>query len=268
MGLLATSYGCSNDGDVNIGQTQELGAQLSDYAAAWDGYTEAYTFPPSSSDRVRLLLDAQGNGTIQVGDDALLAAPTDPNVGYPSGSTNPKPDTFMNAQLYGGVLYPVYAAQVTADRIQVGLKPNDYYGSWCALQTPVPFAFTVDSTPGGGSQETGVALGTPGAMVTYSCVQSGYGGGITFNGSVPTCQLNDYNQVSIDVDCGKFAICVTENACACTATSCISAPNLPAATSPSGYPAELDGALDSSGKSLTGTLNLNGTRITVHLTRK
>ena len=39
-------------------------------------------------------------------------------------------------------------------------------------------------------------------------------------------------------------------------------------TIPAGYPAELDGALDSSGKALTGTLNLNGTRVTVHLTRK
>ncbi len=69
------------------------------------------------------------------------------------------------------------------------------------------------------------------------------------------------------VDCGKFYLCIT-GVCTCTATSCTASPTLSADTGPAGYPIELDGALDSSGKALTGTLNLGGTRVTVHLTRK
>ncbi|MES1208404.1 MAG: hypothetical protein ABUS79_20900, partial [Pseudomonadota bacterium] len=57
LGLLAAPFGCSSGGDVNIGDTQNVGAKLSDYAAEWDGYAEAYTFAPSSSDHLHMTLD-------------------------------------------------------------------------------------------------------------------------------------------------------------------------------------------------------------------
>src|SRR5450432_936374 len=85
------SAACSGGGAVNIGNTAVIGSQLSDYAASWDGYAEAYTFMPDGSDRVRLTIDANGQGTLEVGNAALLPPPTDPNVGYrPALSSIPR----------------------------------------------------------------------------------------------------------------------------------------------------------------------------------
>ncbi len=251
---------CSGGGAVNIGNTSAIGSQLSDYAATWDGYAEAYTFTPDGSDRVRLTIAANGQGTFQVGNAALLPAPTDPNVGYPAGQPDPKEGP--NEGLSGGVLYPVYAAQVQENRIQAGLKPNDYYGAWCALQTPY---YVLDGYVGTGD----------GGMVpnfVYSCMP-GAGGGTSEVGGVQQCTVQSQ---SIDgsfsdqpVDCGKFALCL-HNVCACTASSCAaSSPVVPAGTLPSGYPVELDAALDSTGKTLTGTLALStDLRVTVVLTKQ
>lgn len=265
-GLLAAPLGCSSGGQVNIGDTQSLGSKLSDYAAHWDGYAEAYTFGPSNSDRIRLVLDSQGHGTVQVGSDALLPPPTDPNVGYPPGATTK--DTLVDtSSLIGGVLYPVYAAQVQANRIQIGLKPNDYYGAWCALQTSYYVLNGQTSVPPDGG------MGTPGVLYPsyrYTCVP-GSGGGET--GTPPDVQctvqtdLPDGGYTNQPVDCGKMYLCLSQ-ACACNATSCGSGPALAASVIPAQYPAELDAALDASGTNMTGTLNVNGTRVTVHLQRQ
>src|SRR4051812_1872769 len=59
---------CSNDsGSVDVGRN--VGSQLADYAASWDGYAEAYVFD-DGSDHVRIPLDAAGQGTLVVGDQA------------------------------------------------------------------------------------------------------------------------------------------------------------------------------------------------------
>ena len=42
---------------------------------------------PDGSDRVRLTIAANGQGTFEVGNAALLPPPTDPNVGYPARTT-------------------------------------------------------------------------------------------------------------------------------------------------------------------------------------
>jgi hypothetical protein len=57
--------------------------------------------------------------------------------------------------------------------------------------------------------------------------------------------------------------------CACTATSCSVVPTVAAGAIPSGYPVELDAALDSTGKTLTGTLALStDLRVTVVLQKQ
>src|SRR5262245_9474401 len=76
--LMLLSVACSG-GDPTVTTS---GNQVSDYAATWDGYAEAFTFE-DGSDRVRLTIHANGEGTIEVGDSAPLPPPTDPNVGYP-----------------------------------------------------------------------------------------------------------------------------------------------------------------------------------------
>ena len=274
---------CSGGGAVNIGNTNAVGSQLSDYAATWDGYAEAYTFMPDGSDRVRLTIAANGQGTFEVGNAALLQPPTDPNVGYPPGE--PDPVIGPNPGLSGGALYPIYAARVQENRIQAGLKPNDYYGAWCTLQTPyrVLEGYTSSSVQGQDGGQAGVDGGRPsddggqpgaGGLVPifdYRCLPS-LGGGVSGEGTAEVCSIQiDSTDGSVSfqsVDCGKEGLCA-RNVCACTETLCTASPVVPAGTLPSGYPVELDAALDSTGKTLTGTLALStDLRVTVVLTKQ
>jgi len=263
--LAVAPAGCSNggDGNVNIGNTQVVGAQLSDYVATWDGYAEAYTFSPDGSDRVRVMIDGDGHGTLEVGNAALLPAPTDPNVGYPPGTDSngltgvigPSPG------LTEGFLYPIYATQVQANRIQLGANPGDLYAAWCALQTPIPYYETelpadagkVTSIPGASDAGTVETYYTclpnePSMTGANGCTQTAPDGTVT------------------PVDCGKLVLCQFSAVCQCSASGCVSQ-QIAAGTPVASYPVELDGALDPTGTMLTGTLTL-GQRITVHLTKQ
>lgn len=272
LGALTLAPACSNggDGNVNIGNTQAIGSQLSDYAATWDGYAEAYTFGPDASDRVHLVIGSDGQGTLEVGDTALLPPPTDPNVGYPSSGDPASADGPVR-NLSGGVLYPIYATRVQESRIQTGVKPSDYYAAWCALQTSY---YDLSGYMSSGVVLDGGAGGNAGGLVpifSYGCLP-GLGGSSTGTGASQQCFVQidstDGGYSSQSVNCGKFVLC-TSNVCACTATSCTAAPIVAPGAIPSAYPVELDAALDSSGKTLTGTLALSADlRITVVLTKQ
>src|ERR1022692_76510 len=257
---------CSAD-KVNIGNTNVIGSQLSDYAATWGGYAEAYTFQPDGSDRVRLTIDASGQGTLEFGNAALLASPTDPNVGSPPGTSEmdqigsvPQPP-----QISEGFLYPIYATQVQADRIQLGINPPDLYAAWCALQ-PVTYASYATSF----AHDAGYTSTVPGIVdggvvnVSYNCIPNeGVGWGTTGG------TLNAADGTTTPIDCGKLTLCWS-HVCSCTASGCASPP-IAAGTPVAQYPVELDGALDTTGATLTGTLTLggqSGERITVHLTKQ
>jgi hypothetical protein len=233
---------CSGAGNVDIGNTSVVGARLSDYAASWDGYAQAYTFSPDGSDRVRLKIDASGHGTLQVGDAAVLPPPTDPDVGFPSGVRDyPDPTTVLAE----GFLYPTYAAQVQSARVQVGINPNDLEAAWCALQTPYPLA-------------SGITLADGGGHFDYTCTPT-----YTLLSPTPgsaSCSYSDGQGHS--VDCDKFYLCQDVFACDCIESTCTGR-QVPTGTPVGQYPIELDAALDATGTTLTGTLNLNGTRVTV-----
>ena len=224
---------------------------------------------PDGSDRVRLTIAANGQGTFQVGNAALLPPPTDPNVGYPPGQ--PIPLEVANTALSGGVLYPLDGVQIQENRIQAGLKPNDYYGAWCALQTPY---YILTGYTGSGAGGAGGSSGGDGGLIPtfgYSCVP-GQGGTAAGTGADQQClvQIDSADGSWSDqvVDCGKFALCI-RGVCACTDTSCAASPVVPAGAVPSDYPVELDAALDSTGKTLTGTLALStDLRVTVVLQKQ
>jgi hypothetical protein len=244
-------YACSGSGAVNIGNTNTIGSELSDYAASWDGYAEAFSFSPDGSDHVHLTIDASGQGTLQVGDGALLAPPTDPNVGYPPSLGQSLP-VFLGPQtsatdLIEGFLYPLHAAQVQTDRIQLGIVPSDLWATWCALEPPVPV------TSGGDD----------GGASAYGCVANlgGYSAGV-----YGPCAQIEPDGTYVPIDCGKLSLCQFGTVCSCTASACAST-SVPATTPVNQYPVELDGALDATGTTLTGTLNL-GTRITVVLQKQ
>jgi hypothetical protein len=79
MGLGVLGTGCGSDDSVNMGDG-EIGydkSSLASYAATWEGYVEAYTFP-SGSDKVRVVLDRDGNGHLEVGEGNMAPPATDP----------------------------------------------------------------------------------------------------------------------------------------------------------------------------------------------
>jgi len=246
----AAGLGCSGGGSVDIGNTQAVGAQLSDYAASWDGYAQAYTFSPDGSDRVRLTIDASGHGNLQIGNAALLPTPTDPNVGFPTGISS----STGNVVLVEGFLYPTYAAQVQADRVQVGIDPGDLEATWCTLQTPIASTSTsVSRLPDAGGTTTTI----------YNCLPNL---GFTF-GPPSNCSVVVPGGQSDPVDCDKLYLCDQAFVCDCTASACTTR-NVATGTPANQYPVELDAALDATGTTLTGTLNLAGTRVTVVLTKQ
>jgi hypothetical protein len=245
LSVTAAGNGCSDGGSVDIGSTQVVGSQLSDYAATWDGFAEAFHFWPDGSDRVRLTIDGSGQGTLEIGNSALLAPPTDPNVGYPaniySGTVGNTSGTGTQIILAEGFLYPIHAATVATNRIQLGVDPNELFAPWCQLQT----SYDWTSQTGG-----------------YTCVPLPK----TENHDPATglCTENLADGTTVTVDCGKWDECFMSAVCACTSTGC-TGNMVPAGSSVSQY-FELDGALDSTGTTLTATLGTGGP--TVVLTKQ
>jgi len=267
---------CSGDKSVNIGNTTAVGSKLSDYAATWDGYAEAYTFMGDGSDHVRLTIAADGSGTLEVGNQPQVAPATDPNVGYPPAGviSGLNDSTGGIPPIYEGFAYPMYSAQVQTDRVQVGIKPHDYYTSWCALQTPFAYVIQTSSVAddAGIIYQTVVAAdaGTDGATrsaVMYSVCEFQGGATVRNDDGTNTC-YGELNSTTIPVDCGRFAVC-NRGVCACTADGCSSSPLIASGSAPSQYPIELDAALQNNGQTLTGTLALSSdVRITVVLQKQ
>jgi hypothetical protein len=275
---------CSGGGAVNIGNTESLGGKLSDYAASWDGYAEAFTFMPSGSDRVRLTIDAGGQGTLRVGDGPLLPPPTDPTVGYPpsAGPSDPGAAEF-DSILREGFPYPIYGAQVQTQRIQLGVNLTDLFAAWCAIETPIAWQPAPNFDPDAGFPDAGFPdAGFPDdasyANYQASPLPSSSDGGVSPDvyGCLPNwqavlgnpgCFLVDPDGRFDAVDCGKLDICRDSDICTCTATTCAITP-VPAGTPVSQYPVELDAALDSGASTLVGTLVVEGVRVTVHLQRQ
>ncbi len=204
---------------------------------------------------MRLALDATGNGTIEVG-DGPLPPPTDPDVGYPAGD----PSDYVNT-LAEGYAYPTHSTRVEAGRVQFGVNTYDLFSGWCALQTPIA-----------GSQMA--AAPDAGSNAGYGCIpkfppgtSSGAGPGNAADGGGQCIIAGNDGSILASIDCGKLFLCGEAMACACTEASCTSRA-APAGLVPAQYSISLDGVLDDPPTTLTATLAMNGTRVTVHLTRE
>jgi hypothetical protein len=230
LAVLFSAGACSSgEKPVDIGDGR-TGDKLEDYAAHWEGYAEAHNFD-DGSDKVRIILDTLGNGTLEIGDSPALPIATDPDVGYPL-NYDPQEKSIRN--LLAGFSYPV-SATVASARVRFSINPWDLERDWCALQTSYP-----------------VAVGD------YLCVQFAGGSGPA-DGSA--CYVNDAT-VAIPVDCRKRDLCMMRY-CSCDAQGC-TRPEVPP-----GQPKEskFDAALDATGDLLTGTLLLNDKTIAVRLHR-
>ena len=181
LALVSASFACSSSGDaVDIG-TSRTGQKLEDYADSWVGYVEAYKFA-DGSDKVRINLDASGNGTLEVGDSAALPTATDPDVGYPVGATR------TSWELVPGASYPIKTASVESARIQLAVSSLDLWGDWCALQTP----YASSTASGYSCQPDHVTTGESGCTA---------------------------GSPAVAVDCGKLQTCSIAS-CSCTASGC------------------------------------------------
>jgi hypothetical protein len=247
--LLLVTLGCAHaacSGDaIDIGD-RVTGSALADYAGSWDGYAEAYRFRGSMSDRVRINIDPMGQGTIEFGDEPLLAPATDPDVGYPLDFFTRFPNGEWARQLTSGFRYPIHGAEAARDHLNLGVVPHDLYSDWCALQTSYAYSSTED----------------PESEVYFSCllINSTRPG----NRAEPVCYLlNPQTQIEVPIDCAKLALCGfpgPSSPCACNETAC-------ASQVPTEPPVRIAVDLDALGDELTGTLLVGMDRIAIKLRR-
>ena len=244
-GLTLAAAACADrDGTIDIGKS--AGSSLVDFAASWDGYAEAYVFS-DGSDRVQLVLDSEGRGTVQVGARALLPPPSDPSMGYPPGPWNFEDNNGL-VRLQPGFRYPIYRARVEAQRIRLDADSHDIWREWCATQTPI-------------------GINSAGEHTCVPDLIDPHGQG---------CQYQDSGTGAVvQVDCLRAVLCQTEPpcpscteatypVCRCSATSCA----IRSVTER--YPVQIDGALDDTGRQLVGTMAIDDLqeRVTIRLTRK
>ena len=247
--VMLVPLACSDQDPVQV----YTGNQISDYVATWDGYAEAYQFE-DGSDRIRLRIGADGHGSIQVGDMALLAHPVDPAAApwnWLSGNA-------LVTRLKPGFLYPLYDPRVETARLRLGASFRDLYGEWCATQTPYRREV---SDP-----------------AEYYCVPNGEGN-IVASADGTTCTTTDGLGQPMSIDCMTVVACTFPPPCdhltggcgdsagllcPCDASSC----SIPAVV-PGQYPVQIDAALEADGSRLSGTfLASDGTRFTIRLTRQ
>jgi hypothetical protein len=218
---------CAQKSNVDLG-TNVTGASLADYVDGWDGYTEARQFVPGS-DRIRVKIGADGQGTLVLGESQTYPPATDPNVGYPLGedANSIITDVYM---FRPGFEYPLRGVKVESKRIRFTVSMNDFYKTWCELQTPV--------------------VASPDNPDVYSCAPSSFrsdGATMCFAGGDP----------GVPIDCGKALLCSLGSVCTCTASSCTANTDFNSDSTS----VQFDGALREQGTQLEGTFNNANVRL-------
>ena len=237
--------GCGDDKQLNIGEVGVLGASLTDYAGTWEGYAEAYEFIDGSDD-VRVLLNDDGVGVVEVGNTAPLPDPVATDGYPPSGSFETGDDgvAFFEGRFTGalvpGFSYPIEAAIIEDSRIRFEASTRDLYTDWCTLLAPIHDE--LNSNHNGNGE-------------VFSCLPNGGFGSKTENNEEVCYLVTDTGEEPIA--CGLLG-CV--GVCECDAAGCFA--------SDYGPDVRFDGALQGGGDELEGTLLLGSERITVRLDRQ
>lgn len=249
MTALATflSTACS-DAPVDIGDKNPALAKsdLAAYAADWDGYAEAYQFE-DGTDRVRLVLDDQGQGSLRFGDRALLDAPTDPTAFYPPQSAHTraweKSPTFS---IWSGLGYTVRNARVQSERIRLESASTTPFVAYCALQTPYAYALGEGYRCLPYTMPHNVA-----SQSTDKCIIAATTTGSSYSTGDPT----------VEVNCEQLAMCGGVSlGCTCSETEC--------SLDTTQTDLSFDAALDDAQQNLVGTLLIGTERITIRLERQ
>lgn len=255
MVLAVMEFTACSDAPADIGEKNPALAKsdLAAYAATWVGYVEAFQFE-DESDRVQLVLDEQGQGSIRFGDRELVPAPTDPTAYYPphTSATNWGGAGKISNAIFSGFEYPVKSARVESERIRFGTASTEPFRPYCALQTP--YLDSLRSTEGQQIYKClpYTLLKSIGSMPTTTC-------------TIPaTTTSNTWTQgdPTVDVNCEQLSMCdgMESFGCTCTAAGC--------SVNTTVQDINLDAALDDDQLSLVGTLILNEKRLTVRLDRE
>jgi hypothetical protein len=143
-GLTAIGLCCAacSEGSVPIGEQDNEQVADATFAGTWDGYIESYHFD-SGSDRIRLVLDANGKGQLRFGDRELIPKPTDQFAQYYPPQLM---DDWVGELPLGGFLdafegfnYPIRSATVQGERLRLSAATSDIYEDFCAIQVaPYP----------------------------------------------------------------------------------------------------------------------------------
>jgi hypothetical protein len=251
----ANALACSGGGEpVNLGNnTVKTGETLSDYGASWDGYIEA-TMLASGSDRLRLQLDENGHGWLQLGDIPLVDPPTDPNAPYPNDPNYPQYSPFgeFDSYLHEGFRYRVKSATVEEKRIRIYVASFEFYEKWCELQT---------SYPNPDPNDTPAYACDPPSHTGFHYDGKCYVGTGVLDPTLPPGSNVTPGPNSTEVNCVQFAYCAGGpgmTPCTCSADGCVSTDDTVLT---------LDAALDNNGADLTGTL-VDSYDYTVRLSRQ
>lgn len=187
-------FGCAAE-QVDLGSDKpstSAQASLRTYAGTWTGHAEAYKFS-DESDRVRIAIDDQGQGTVEFGASAPPPPPTGDDHGYPSSEF----DAELRSKLVPGFRYPILEASVEDSRLQLRTTTTQLFAAWCPLFTP--------------------ARVTRAFPQYWSCVESG-GSHATSEG---TCYVGAQNETAIE--CGILNCAL---ACECDEEACRVGPGL------------------------------------------
>lgn len=198
-----------------------------DLEGEWVGTWGSEVFVTSPK-TLHLVLDANHNGTLLVGDTAL-APPTDPSVGYPpEAEADAAVASMMIVHLYDGVTYTLQNVSVAGNALHFEVDAIAAFEPWCALQTPVYWSVTSN----------------------YRCLENWGGGVDTSTGEKQCYMTNPDTGARVDVDCLALYLCSVsmQTGCYCTASTC-SAQNV----SDQSFVVSFDLDLNESGTALTGT---------------
>jgi hypothetical protein len=226
LAAVAAIAGCSDDPVSLGGEVAVDRSALSSYAAVWEGYVEAYTFP-SGSDRVRLVLDDEGHGTITFGEAAPRPMPTDGENPFPDLDST-QVSFLLRGDFHEGLEHDIASALVEEERLRARTGRTNVYGdAACALQTPTGTGCEQDDCP-------------------YTCLPNNARSFVQRDGR---CFVAGDGA---EVSCNILELC--SDVCECTSTECHARDPGPEIT--------LDGALDEAGTKLVGSLDTHTVRLT------
>jgi hypothetical protein len=196
-GNTASDSGGSGGGGAagSVGQGGTGASASPDFTGVWKGYVDGYAFDDGSNS-VTLTLDSvepEVFGHVRFGEDDLLPAPTDPDVGYPPAISNKIQGGVPS--VVSGFVYTLENASFDGHRLKFQVLSSELWNEWCALQTPV-----LDEPTG-----------------NYWCVHNW---GFSTGGVSGCTQKDPETGESLDVNCSKVQLCDFAGVCVCDSESC------------------------------------------------